>query len=64
MENKKHNGIISLWKFIFSLVIMIYHAKIFFPEENIPIFRGGYIGVEFFFLVSGFFLAKKALKDN
>lgn len=64
MENRKHNGIISLWKFIFSLVIMIYHTNTFFPDNKIPIFKGGYIGVEFFFLVSGFFLAKKSLSGE
>ena len=63
-KEKVHNGLISLWKFIFCLVIAIYHGNPFYPKGKIPIFIGGYIGVEFFFLVSGFFFAKSALKGT
>lgn len=58
--NKKHNGIISFWKFIFSIVILLFH---FFQKHNSNYFLTGYLGVEFFFLVSGYFMAHDALKN-
>lgn len=67
MKNK-HNGVISFWKFVFCLVIIALH---FFAavKLDVPIsFKGGSIGVEFFFIVSGYLLASKAartkLQDN
>ena len=63
-KEAKHNGAISLWKFIFCLVIALYHAKPLFPNGEIPFLKGGYIAVEFFFIVSGFFFAKHVLKEE
>lgn len=61
----KRNGIISLWKFIFAIVIVFFHGVFFYSgkPDNV-FFRGGYIGVEFFFLVSGYFFAKSVLKKR
>ncbi len=64
MKKEKHNGIIGLWKFIFCLVIAIYHGKTLYPNNVLPIFRGGYIAVEFFFIISGFYFAKTILKEK
>ena len=64
MEKEQHNGIISIWKFIFCLVIAVFHGKLLFPNGNMPIFKGGYIAVEFFFIVSGIYFAKSALKET
>ncbi len=55
---KKHNGVIGLWKFIFCLLIVVLHTGIGIPNR---IFKFGSIGVEFFFLVSGYLLAKSAV---
>lgn len=52
--NLKRNGFIDFLKFIFAIIILIHHSWQFFPI--LPI---GYIGVEFFFLVTGWFMAKK-----
>lgn len=61
---KKHNGVISLWKFLFCMMIVIYHANIFATgNENIFLATGS-IGVEFFFLVSGYLMAKTALNKK
>ncbi len=59
-RNSFHNNALDLWKFIFSILIMLYHTVYIFGEGNFLIFRGGYIGVEFFFIVSGFLMAQSA----
>ena len=53
-ENSKRNGFIDFLKFIFAIIILIHHSWQFFPI--LPI---GYIGVELFFLVTGWLMAKK-----
>lgn len=47
---KMRNGNIELLRFLFCADIVLYHAG-FLPR--------GYVGVEFFFMVTGFFLADK-----
>lgn len=64
IKEKKHNGIISIWKFLFSLMIVIFHGAIFKNSHGIKLFNLGYIAVEFFFIVSGYLLAKKALNNT
>lgn len=59
-----HNGIISFWKFMFCMMIIIYHAGAFVDNQSKPLFSKGNIGVEFFFLVSGFLMTKSALKKE
>lgn len=61
-EIQKHNGIISLWKFIFSLIIVIYHFIARTAKTTGFLFKNGAIGVEFFFLVSGYLMARRAMK--
>ena len=63
-KTNSRNGNISLWKFVFSIIIVIYHTSLFYSADKPPIFSIGYIGVEFFFLVSGYYLAKKALSNK
>lgn len=64
MKNKLHNGIISLWKFIFAIVILLFHCSEFYDGTRNSFFFGGYIAVEFFYVVSGFFFAKNILKKK
>ena len=45
---------IYLAKFIFTLMIAVFHFWAHYKEPT----RGGFIAVEFFFIVSGFFLLK------
>ena len=47
--SKKENNSISFWRIVFTLLIVMLHCGYT---------QGGYIGVEFFFLVSGFLLGK------
>lgn len=58
----KRNGIISFWKFIFAIMIVIFHGKILANDGDFILFKGGYIGVEFFFIVSGVLLAGSIIK--
>jgi len=60
----KRNGIISFWKFLFCIMIVIFHGNILAGDGEIAILLGGYIGVEFFFIVSGFFLAAYISEKN
>lgn len=60
---KKHNGIISFWKFMFSILILIFHCSDRAKEGKV-LFIDGRIGVEFFFIVSGYLLAKKAFNNK
>lgn len=61
MTKSKHNGIVGLWKFIFVLVIVVFHVHQFGEKGVNPFFSAGYIAVEFFFVVSGFYFAKSLL---
>ncbi len=69
MKNVKQSSYIpavDFWKFIFSIVIMCYHANKMSGFEDVLFFKKGFILVEFFFMVSGFFMAKSlyALKEK
>lgn len=57
----KHNGIISIWKFIYCVMIILYHISLDKSFNEKYTFKYGAIGVEFFFIVSGYLLAKKAI---
>ncbi len=60
------NGMIEVLRFIFSIGIIVFHAQQLYGRpignENFLLFGGFAIGVEFFFVVSGYFLAKAAVK--
>lgn len=53
-------GKISFWKFGFCILIILFHIASIYPDFRYN-FKYGSIGVEFFFLVSGYFLAKKCI---
>lgn len=65
---KQRNATIELMRFLFASSIILFHIAgtlwdrkliLFSSEEfKLTLFRNGYIGVEFFFLVSGFLMAK------
>lgn len=58
---KKRNGNIEILRFIFCLFIILVH----FPQEVRHSFGAtAYLGVEFFFMISGLFLGKKLKKDK
>lgn len=52
VKKKKHNGIISFWKFMFSIMIVIFHSENLAFNTDYILFKDGAIAVEFFFIVS------------
>lgn len=62
-SNSKKNGRIELLRFLFAIMILLFHIQKRFAKNQLLIgstglalFCRGYIGVEFFFLVSGYLL--------
>lgn len=61
--SKNRKGTISLLKFIFSLFVILYHfSKILEGNNKFEICLGGYLAVDFFFIVSGYYLYRFILK--
>lgn len=60
MHTKKRNGEIDFWKFVFSLVIVVFHTFHYKSIFGLQPFIGGSSSVEFFFIVSGFLMAQSA----
>lgn len=67
MNKVKRNGAIEFWRFIFSICIVLSHT-VYLNSYDKWVFSGGFwfknfrIGVEFFFLVSGYLMAKSVEK--
>lgn len=62
MTPSKRNGVVDFMRFIFSVVIVLHHGRnLGGGASNVLFADAGYIAVEFFFLVSGFLMAKSAL---
>lgn len=68
--SKTKNGKIELYRFIFCLCILFFHIEKYLIGEpsltriDIGFFPHGAMGVEFFFLVSGLFMAKSLSKKQ
>lgn len=60
MQNK-HNGTIDFLKFLFACLILLFHGNSMIGTRP-DLFPSGTIGVEFFFLVSGYLMAASAQK--
>ena len=59
MKINRRNGNIEVLRFFMCLVIMLFHAGF----SHFPV-RGGYLAVEFFFLITGVFTAKGLRKER
>lgn len=57
LQSQKRNGAIDFWKFIFSMVIVLFHTFHYNSINGIHPFIGGNSAVDFFFLVSGFLMS-------
>ena len=73
-DKKRGNGVIELYRFMFCMAILFFHAEKYFLGEPGKLgafkpyfFVHGAVGVEFFFVCTGFFLArsiKKRIEKN
>lgn len=64
--DKKRNGTIELMRFVFCVAVILFHInnRMDIPVvHHISFFQNGHIGVEFFFLVSGYLMALSAKKQ-
>lgn len=58
----KRNGFIDTIKFIFAIIIILYHTKII--GFDFSLISHGYLAVVFFFLVTSYYTAKEALNSH
>lgn len=54
-KKKEKNALIELYRFFFALWVVYYHGFFFMKNQ---FFNHGYISVEFFFILSGYYLIK------
>ena len=57
---KKRNGLLEVYRLFFCFWVMYFHDFLFLGKTGD--FSGGYLGVEFFFILSGFFLMRSMRK--
>ena len=61
----EHNIWLDFWKFYMSIIIVIFHYNCFYlGGQSEFLCRGGYICVDAFFVISGFFCAKILLNKK
>ena len=54
IRNMKRNSLIDMMRFAFAVLIMFLHSDLLGPVDDFP-FYGGYIAVDFFFILSGYY---------
>ena len=54
---KKRNGLLEIYRLLFCFWVMFYHDFFFF-ENTRDVFQGAPLAVDFFFILSGFFLIR------
>lgn len=57
------NNAIEFYRFLFSAIICLFHFKTYAQTDPLP-FVSGYLVVEFFLMLSGFFLAQSAYRGR
>lgn len=65
MNRSGRKGIVELLRFIFALLVVLVHAHGLRVDDpaNYP-FAGGYIAVEFFLILSGYFATREAIRGG
>lgn len=60
----KRNSLIDIYRILFIIIIFLNHSTTLLqPDENaLPYFRYGFLGVEFFFILSGYLMSAKSTK--
>ncbi len=62
MSRRKYNPELDLLKFLFSVIVAIYHSKYINTIGSNALFPYGFTAVEFFFIVSGYLMVKSSKK--
>lgn len=57
MMQKTRNGEIEVLRLFFTVAVLLLHSQAVSNGVSRPLFHGGWLGVEFFFLVSGYLMA-------
>ena len=60
--SRPRNNIVEFGRFIYSLLVLGYHVQMSYSDEKIDPFENGALAVEFYFLLSGYFLARSLEK--
>lgn len=60
--SRKRNGMLDFMKFVFAVIVVLLHSRNIANTGEKTLFGAGYLGVEFFFIVSGLFMAASTLK--
>lgn len=55
---KQRNAMLDITKFIFSVAVLLLHANPIVEGHELFTMRKGYLAVEFFFIVSGYFMMR------
>lgn len=61
---KKQNYFIDCLRFIFSIIIMLYHSWAFAGEFETSLFPAGYLAVNFYFILTGYLMMNSLEKSN
>ena len=61
-QTKPRNNIIEFGRFIYSLLVLGYHVQFSYDDEKVDIFENGALAVEYYFLLSGYFLSRSLEK--
>ncbi len=59
---RSRNNLVELARFLFSVLVVGYHIQMTFLGDSTNFFENGALAVEFFFLISGYFLARSIEK--
>ena len=59
---RSRNNLVELARFLFSVLVVGYHIQMTFLGDSVDLFENGALAVEFFFLISGYFLARSVEK--
>lgn len=63
LKGNSYNGAIDFWKFIFCLIILVFHVGEAFGQDKYPFYLGKY-AVEFFFVISGYLMCVSASRKE